>query len=190
MKFNIIYADPPWFYNARNNPNTKFSRGVYSHYDTMTTEQICKIPVSQIADTNCALILWVTFPRLKDGMAVMEAWGFRYVTVAFNWFKTDKKENPFFGVGYYTKSNSEIALLGIKGKMKPISNYVSQVVVSNRQEHSKKPEIVRDKLVELFGDLPRIELFARNAVDGWKCLGNEIDRTDIFKSVKGVILDA
>ena len=108
----------------------------------------------------------------------MEAWGFRYVTVAFNWFKVNKSGTPFFGVGYYTKSNSEIALLGIKGKMKPVSNYVSQVVISPREEHSKKPDSVRDKIIELFGEKPRIELFARQSTPGWNVWGNEV-RSDI-----------
>jgi len=174
-KYSIIYADPPWQYNARNNPNTRFSQGVHSHYPTMTTDEICSLPISDLADDNCALILWVTFPRLKDGIRVLESWGFRYVTVAFNWFKANKNGTPFFGIGYYTKSNSEIALLGIKGRMKPISNYVSQVIISPREEHSKKPVIVRDKIVELFGDLPRIELFARQSTEGWDVWGNEVD---------------
>ncbi len=174
-KYNIIYADPPWHYNERNNPNTKFSRGVHSHYPTMSTDEICSLSVPDIADENCALILWVTFPRLKEGIKVMEAWGFRYVTIAFNWFKTNKSGTPFFGVGYYTKSNSEIALLGIKGKMKPASNFVSQVVISEREKHSKKPEIVKDKIVELFGDVPRVEMFARQKTSGWDSWGNEVE---------------
>ena len=173
-KYQIVYADPPWHYNARNNPNTKFSRGVHSYYPTMSTEQICSLSVSELTDDNCALILWVTFPRLKDGIKVMEAWGFRYITVAFNWFKANKSGTPFFGIGYYTKSNSEIALLGVKGKMKPASNFVSQVVVSNREEHSKKPDIVREKIIELFGDVPRVELFARQKNAGWDVWGNEV----------------
>lgn len=177
-KYNIIYADPPWHYNARNNPNTKFSRGVHSYYPTMSVDEICSLPVAELADENCALILWVTFPRLKEGIRVLEAWGFRYVTVVFNWFKVNKSGTPFFGVGYYTKSNSEIALLGVKGKMKPISNYVSQVVISPREEHSKKPDSVRDKIIELFGDIPRIELFARHTTPGWDVWGNEV-RSDI-----------
>lgn len=186
MKVNLLYADPPWFYNKRNNPGTRFSRGVYSHYDTMPTEEICKIPVADICDENCALILWVTYPRLKDGIAVMEAWGFRYVTAAFCWFKANTNGKPFFGVGYYTKSNSEIALLGIKGRMKPLSNFISQVVVSQKEEHSKKPDIVREKIVELFGDLPRAELFARKQCDGWISIGNEIDGLDICESIRKI----
>ncbi len=173
-KYSLIYADPPWFYNARNHTGTKFSLGVHGHYPAMKTEDICALPINAIADDNAVLILWVTFPKLIDGLRVMYAWGFRYVTIAFNWFKTNKNGNPFFGVGYYTKSNSEIALLGIKGKMKPVSNFVSQVIVSPREEHSKKPDIVREKIVELFGDLPRVELFAREKAKGWDVWGNEV----------------
>ncbi len=174
-KYNIIYADPPWYYNSRNNPSTKFARGVHGHYSVMKTDEICDLPIKEIVADDAALILWVTFPRLKDGLKVMEAWGFRYVTVAFNWFKTNKNGNPFFGVGYYSKSNSEIALLGIKGKMKPASNCVSQVIVSQKEEHSKKPAIVRDKIVELFGEVSRVELFARQRADGWDVWGNEVE---------------
>ena len=140
----------------------------------MSTKDICNLPIENISDKNCALILWVTFPKLPDGLKVMEAWGFHYVTVAFNWFKCTKAGKPFFGVGYYTKSNSEIALLVIKGKMKPDSNFISQVIISKRQQHSKKPDVVREKIVELFGDLPRIELFARDKYEGWNCWGNEV----------------
>ena len=114
----------------------------------------------------------------------MEAWGFRYITVAFNWFKANKSGTPFFGIGYYTKSNSEIALLGIKGKMKPASNFVSQVVVSNREEHSKKPDIVREKIIELFGDVPRVELFARQKTAGWDVWGNEV-KSDVKLQIGG-----
>lgn len=146
----------------------------------MRTGDIAALPVKEIVDDNAALILWVTFPRLKDGFAVMEAWGFRYVTVAFNWFKTNKNGTPFFGVGYYTKSNTEIALLGVRGKMKPVSNFVSQVVVSEREEHSKKPDIVREKIVELFGDVPRVELFARQKTEGWDVWGNEVNPDILF----------
>ena len=182
--YKIIYADPPWHYNSRDNKNTKFGGGVHSHYPTMTTNEICNLPIQSIADENAVLILWVTFPKLKDGISVMEAWGFRYVTVAFNWFKCNKSGSPFFGVGYYTKSNSEIALLGIRGNIKPISNFVSQVIISNREKHSKKPIIVRDKIVELFGDLKRVELFARETADGWDSIGNEIDGKPIEEKLE------
>lgn len=186
MKFNIILADPPWLYNARNNSKTKFGSGMHI-YNGMTTPELCDLPVADVSDTNCALFLWVTYPRLPDGLAVMKAWGFEYKTCAFTWVKTNKNnDKPFFGIGYYTKSNAELCLLGIKGKMKPISNSVSQIIISPREEHSKKPDIVRDRIVQLFGDVDKLELFARQETANWKSLGNGIDGTDIKDSLKSL----
>jgi len=180
-KYNIILADPPWKYNARNNTNTKFGGGAMGHYKVMSTDDICQLPIKNIADDNCALFLWVTFPKLLDGLKVMSAWGFDYKTLGFSWIKTNKNNSePFFGIGYYTKSNCEVCLLGIKGKMKPISNKVSSVIISSKEKHSKKPDIVRYKIVELFGDLPRVELFAREKADGWDVFGNEVKESIVL----------
>ena len=175
-KYNIIYADPPWSYNKRNNKNTKFGGGAMGHYPTLGFNDIYDLPIDKLSADNCALFLWVTFPKLNQCMKTFEHWGFEYKTIAFNWVKTNKKnDKPFFGVGYYTKSNTEVCLLGIKGKMKPISNYVSSVIIEPKEQHSKKPSIVRNKIVELFGDIPRVELFARQKTDGWDSWGNEIE---------------
>lgn len=174
-KYNIIYADPPWMYLPRNNKKTSFGGGAPGHYDLMALEDIKALSIGDMADDNCALFLWVTFPMIAKGLAVMKAWGFEYKTIGFNWVKQNKNNDKiFFGVGYYTKSNAEVCLLGIKGKMKPVSNKVSSIVISPRRKHSQKPDEVRDKIVELFGDLPRIELFAREKVDGWDAWGNEL----------------
>ena len=186
-KYNIIYADPPWAYrDKRSYPpgaytkNPKKFGGVEDHYPTMKIEDICNLPVQSICHNNAALFLWVTFPNLPEGLRVMEAWGFKYKTLGFSWIKTNKRSGtPFFGIGYYTKSNCEVCLLGIKGRMKPISNKVSSVIISPRREHSRKPDEVREKIVELFGDLPRIELFARQSHTGWDVWGNEVE-SDIF----------
>lgn len=174
-RYSIIYADPPWKYNARNNIATRFGAGAGGHYCLMTNKEISALPIGNIAADNCALFLWVTFPYLDKQIAVMEAWGFTYKTLGFSWVKTNLKNGkPFFGVGYYAKSNCEVCLMGIKGKMMPISNRVSSCIISPRREHSRKPDIVRERIVELFGDLPRIELFARQTVAGWDCWGNEV----------------
>lgn len=176
-KYSIIYADPPWKYNARNNHNTKFGGGVHSHYPTMSIQEIKELPVPKIADKNCVLFLWTTFPHLKEQMEIFNAWGFEYKTLGFSWIKTNPKNgNPFFGVGYYAKSNCEVCLMGVKGKMKPISNSVSSCIIAPRMEHSRKPDEARERIVELFGDIPRIELFARQSADGWDCWGNETDK--------------
>ena len=175
-KYNIIYADPPWKYNSRANHKTRFRGGAEGHYKLMSMEEIKALPIKELADENCVLFLWVTFPYLKEQIKLFDYWGFDYKTLGFSWIKLNKKnKKPFFGVGFYAKSNCEVCLMGIKGKMKPISNKVSSCVISERREHSRKPDEVREKIVELFGDIPRIELFARQKVDGWDTWGDEVE---------------
>ncbi len=174
-KYSIIYADPPWFYNKRKNENRRFGKGAAGHYSVMKFEEIAKLPIPRISEKNCVLFLWVTFPNLIEGMNMFKEWGFDYRTLGFSWVKTNPKNGkPFFGVGYYAKSNCEVCLMGIKGSMKPVSNSVSSCIISPRRRHSQKPDEVRDRIVELFGDLPRIELFAREYANGWDSWGNEL----------------
>jgi len=141
----------------------------------MSIEEIKNLPVSNLADDDCILFMWVTFPILPEVFSIMEAWGFRYATVGFNWVKRQKKgDGWFFGLGNWTRSNSELCLIGIKGHPVRQSASVSQVIDTPIEEHSKKPDCVRDKIVELCGDIPRIELFARQKAEGWDVWGNEV----------------
>ena len=170
-KYNIIYADLPWSYKDK-----KCNGNCESHYKTMNIEDICNLPIKNIADKDCVLFLWVTYPMLNEGLKLIEEWGFKYKTIGFQWIKQNKSgKGFFFGLGRWTRGNSECCLIAVKGKPKRISNSVSQLVFSPLQEHSKKPDIVREKIVELIGDKPRIELFARQSVEGWDCWGNEVD---------------
>ena len=176
-KYNIIYADPPWKYrDKRQNPDSdRPAKYGGISYDVMDTKVICNLPINRIADENCMLFMWVTFPNLQIGLDVIKAWGFDYRTLGFSWIKLNKKnEKPFFGIGYYTKSNCECCLIGVKGKPIVVDNTISSVLMTPRERHSKKPDIVRDKIVQLCGDLPRIELFARERAEGWDSWGNEI----------------
>ena len=176
-KYNIIYADPPWKYNSRANHKTRFRGGACGHYALMSMDEIKKIPIPKITADNCALFMWCTFPYLADQIKLFEHWNFKYKTVGFTWVKLNKKnKKPFFGVGYYAKSNAEICLLGIKGKMKPVNNTVSSVIISPRREHSRKPDEARDRIVELFGDIPRIELFSRTKSIGWDIHGDDMNK--------------
>jgi len=163
-KYNIIYTDPPW----------KYGTDVSKHYQTVPIEDIYRFPIDKLAADNCALFLWVTFPILPEVLETVKRWGFRYVTVAFNWIKTNKRKGtPFVGMGNWTRANAEICVLGLRGKLQRKSNKVSQIVLSHLREHSRKPDEIRDKIVQLMGDLPRIELFARQSMPGWDCWGNE-----------------
>lgn len=182
-KYQIIYADPPWQY--RNMGNIQATAN--SHYNTMSQKDIESLPVSQIADDNSILFLWATFPKLQEALDTIKAWGFEYKTSGFTWIKKNKNGGNFFGVGWYTKSNAEVCLIGARGRSPKNSNSVSSIIESVREGHSKKPAIVRDKIVEFCGDLPRIELFARESVEGWDVLGNGIDGVDIRESLNVII---
>lgn len=115
---------------------------------------------------------------LKEALDVIEAWGFTYKTVAFNWVKQNKNgAGLFMGLGNWTRSNSEICLLAVKGKPKRVSAAVHSVLLTPIQHHSKKPDEARSRIVDLMGDLPRIELFAREAAPGWDSWGNEAPPT-------------
>jgi len=108
-------------------------------------------------------------------MDVINAWGFEYKTCAFTCVKKNKnKDSMFWGMGRWTRANAELCLLATKGKPKRISAAVSSVVMTPIEQHSKKPDIVKDKIIQLVGDLPRIELFARQKTDGWDVWGDEI----------------
>ena len=126
------------------------------------------------------LFMWATFPMLREALDVIEAWGFSYKTVAFNWVKQNRNGTGIFmGLGNWTRSNSEICLLATKGKPKRISGSVRSIVLSPLQQHSRKPAEIRDRIVELMGDLPRIELFAREAAPGWDVWGNEAPTPEV-----------
>jgi len=187
-KYQIIYADPPWKYNSRANHKTRFRGGACGHYNLMTMDVIKALPIPELADENCALFMWCTFPYLEDQIKLFKHWNFKYRTLGFSWIKTNTKNGrPFFGVGYYTKSNAEVCLMGMKGQLKTASNSVSSCIISPRREHSRKPDEVRDGIVKLFGDLPRIELFARQKVEGWDAIGAGIDGQDIRKTLENMI---
>ena len=169
-KYNIIYADPPWRYQDR-----KCNGACEFHYNTMKIDNICELPVKDITDKDCVLFLWTTYPMLQEAMQLIKAWGFKYKTIGFQWVKQNKSGNGFFfGLGRWTRGNTECCLIATKGKPKRVNNSVGQLIVSPIQAHSEKPNEARTKIVELMGDLPRIELFARQYAEGWDCWGNEV----------------
>jgi len=172
-KYKIIYADPAWQYSFSRTRKYK-----NDDYFVMKTEDICKLPIKELSDDNCVLFIWVIYNKLEDALKVIKAWGFEYVTCAFCWVKTNKQAGSWFwGMGGWTRANSEICLLAKKGKPKPISNSVHNIVVSKVREHSQKPDEVRSRIINLCGDLPRIELFARERIEGWDVWGNQTPDT-------------
>jgi len=172
-KYQIIYADPPWEYKESGSGK----RVVSSHYVTMKIDDIKKLPIQNISDDKCILWLWVTFPRLEQGLEVIKSWGFQYYGLGFDWVKMSKNGKPSWGMGYYTRQNTEVCLIGVKKKLNRFSPLVRNelsVVHSERLAHSEKPNIFREKIVTIIGDVPRIELFARQKTKGWDVWGNEV----------------
>lgn len=178
--FKIIYADPPWSYRDKCHAG---KRGAGYKYPVMNTSDIKRLDVQSLADKDCTLFLWATMPMLPDAIEVAKAWGFTYKTVGFVWVKTNRKSNTdFFGMGNWTRANAELCLIATRGKPKRVSACVRQIVSSPVLAHSEKPSDVRDRIVMLMGDLPRVELFARHQTPGWKTWGNAVPN-DIVMTV-------
>lgn len=180
-KYNIIYADPAWSYynDSTAQPDCTTNRGMKRPpYPVMSTKSIMELPVKDIAEDDAILFIWTTDYHLEKCMQVIKAWGFEYKTVGFTWAKKNKSGNQVCFMGAYTmKSGVELCLLATKGKgaHKLVKKHnVKAYIESPRLEHSKKPDEIRERIVELLGDLPRVELFARHKFDGWDSWGNEI----------------
>lgn len=168
-KYSIIYADPPWQYYEGGYKNQS------QHYETLTVDKLSELSIENLAADDCILFLWVTFPILPEAISLMQQWGFEYSTVGFVWVKSKKdKTGFFFGLGNWTRANAELCLIGTKGSIVRQDASISQIIYEPIQEHSKKPDIVKDKIIKLVGDLPRIELFARQKTKGWDVWGNEV----------------
>jgi N6-adenosine-specific RNA methylase IME4 len=172
-KYKILYIDPPWKFATWSNKGK--GRSADRHYRTMSIEDIKSLPVGELADKDCVLFIWVLNSMLPQALEVIKAWGFEFKTVAFNWVKTNKKSDTLFlGLGFWTRSNAEPCLLATKGNPKRISANIPQVLISKIREHSRKPDEIRVKIVQLIGDVPRIELFARQYFEGWDAWGDEL----------------
>lgn len=169
-RYSVIYADPPWSYR---NKGTRAAAD--RHYSTMSIEDIKVLPVADIAAEDCVLFLWATFPMMREALDTIEAWGFEYKTLAFCWAKRNRSgKGWFWGLGNWTRSNAEVCLLAVKGRPQRVSAAVHSIIEAPVGKHSEKPKEVRKRIVELMGDVPRIELFARERVPGWDAWGDEV----------------
>jgi len=172
MKYNIIYADPPWLYDNRKDCDPKMG-GIT--YPVMELEEIAALPVQSISANDCSLFLWATMPKLKEALYVIEKWGFTYTTCAFTWVKLNPSgEGIYSGLGHWTNGNAELCLFAKRGAPKRLNKNVKQIQIYPRGRHSQKPPEIRGEILKLVGDLPRIELFARQKTDGWDAWGNEV----------------
>jgi N6-adenosine-specific RNA methylase IME4 len=182
--FPVIYADPPWAYS-----DAGCNGAAEQHYRTMTAKDLRALPVADLAAPDCVLFMWGTYPLLPEMLALGAAWGFKYKSIAFQWVKRYAKSGaPFFGLGRWTRGNTEGCFLFTRGQPRRVSNGVSQLVDEWTDlplvldapvgRHSAKPVVVREKIHTLMGaDPPSIELFARERVPNWECWGNEVEQT-------------
>ena len=170
------------FYHLCRSPlalhSEKVQGAAENHYPTMSISELCALPVADLAAKDSALFLWATFPQLPEALRLIQAWGFTYKSVAFVWLKQNRKSPGwFYGLGFWTRGNAEVCLLATRGHPKRQAANVHQFIISPVREHSRKPEEAREKIVALMGDLPRVELFARQSPPGWDVWGNEVEPT-------------
>ena len=182
MDYEIVLSDCPWRFRSWSSSELTMKGGKWERargsprYDVMDTMDIADLPVEELAAKNCVLFMWATYPKLQGALEVIRAWGFSYKTVAFTWVKQQPSGVGWhFGLGYWTRGNPEICLLATRGKPKRINKSVANLVIAPRGCHSSKPKEVRERIVELMGDLHRVELFARDVEQGWEAFGDEID---------------
>jgi N6-adenosine-specific RNA methylase IME4 len=184
-KFVALMADPPWGYDQKG-----VQGAAENHYKTMSIDDLCTLPVADLAAKDAVLFLWSTFPMLPDALRVIDAWGFKYKSCGFLWLKKYKNVDKFvLGLGFWTRGNAEVCLLATRGKPIRYDRAISQIVVSPKEEHSRKPGIVREKIAALLGDVPRLELFAREQAPGWDAIGNAIDGQDIRAAMGRLIAE-
>lgn len=188
-KYNLIYADPPWQYRDACKSG---KRGAGFKYPTMKVEEICRLPVWELADQqSCLLAMWWVPTMVEEALAVMKAWGFRLMTMkGFTWHKTNVRAGTTaMGMGHMTRANTEDCLFAVRGRMpKRMAGNIIQHFSAPRLEHSAKPPVVREKLESLLGNVPRIELFCRGSVEGWDTWGNQAETNNVeFQPARAVI---
>lgn len=174
--FDLILADPPWNWKARS-PKGE-GRSAKKHYPVMKTKDICALPVAGLGDKDSILFMWVIDTMFRDAFEVMDAWGYRQVTVGFYWAKTLRKsEGWHVGNGYYTRANPEQCWIGRRGKgLTRRDMSVRRLIVAPvGEEHSAKPHEAYTRIERLYGDVRRVELFARNRRPGWEAFGNQVE---------------
>jgi len=171
--FSTVLADPPWRFQNRTGKVAPEHRRL-DRYSTLDLDEICRLPISQIVADNAHLYLWVPNALLPDGLKVMQAWGFRYVSNII-WAKRRQDGGPDGrGVGFYFRNVTEMLLFGVRGHLRTLQPARSQVnmIETRKREHSRKPD-EQYAIIEACSPGPYLELFARQAQPGWVTWGDE-----------------
>jgi len=189
--YAAICADPPWHFKSRTalqSRNWDSARDVEKHYATMSLSEIAALPVRELAASDAHLFLWVTGPCIRQGFEVMDAWGFKFSSVAFTWVKLKRSidarqlrilptagSDLHVGLGLTTRKNAEFVLLGRRGNARRNAKDVREIILSPVREHSRKPDEAYRR-IERYCDGPYLELFARTQRPGWDAWGNQTDK--------------
>jgi Transcriptional activator, adenine-specific DNA methyltransferase len=182
QKYDVILADPPWDF-AVWNKDSGGDRSPSAHYPTMSLPDICALPIADLASKNCALFIWAVWPRIFDAQKVIEAWGFTYRTLGFEWVKQNRTGLGFhMGMGYYTRANSEPCLLAVRGRMPVQTRSERNLMISPVRRHSQKPDEQYKKIERLYPGMAYLELFARNRRPGWDAFGNQVEGSISLKA--------
>ena len=183
-EYDVILVDPPWSYYSWDAKTGPQGRTAAKHYNTMSVEEICALPVGGLAADNCALFLWAVWPDIFRAQEVIEAWGFTYRTIAWVWAKLNPTGMGFhIGLGYYTRANTEPCLLAVRGSMPPAVKDVRALLVTPVREHSRKPDDQYPRIERLYPQARKLELFARRPRPGWDSWGNEVDSDNAVASI-------
>lgn len=186
--FKAILADPPWNFVTWSAARCtgKLGGGArQAPYRAMVQDEICELPVAELAADECVLFMWMCWPQLKQAIAVLDAWGFEYKTCGFSWIKANASQvemfrddiEPRMNLGYWTRANSEACLLATRGKPKRQDAGVRQAIIEPARQHSRKPDCVHERIERLVAG-PYLELFARQSRPGWTTWGNESTKFD------------
>jgi N6-adenosine-specific RNA methylase IME4 len=192
--YAAILADPPWAFETYSGPAVPTTGA--QPYKTLSTDDLCAMPIGNLAARDSVLFLWITWPMLTAGLEVIDAWGFKYKTCAFAWMKADGTQLNMFpdhysvraGMGYWTMSNSEVCLLATRGKPKRLQSDVRQGIIEPRREHSRKPDEIYRRIERLVAG-PYLELFARQTRTGWDSWGNEVSKFNGTQRATGSAID-
>lgn len=174
-KYKIIYADPPWQVMAGSKQGRKDGDSQKSRplqYPTMTLDEIKGLPVKQMIDKDAVLFLWTINKYLEQSYEVARQWGFNPSTMLV-WDKTPKG----IGLGGTFTLANEYLLFARRGTVKAQQRVKGNHWHFPREKHSRKPDFFRNLITETFGDLTRVELFAREEFDGWDCFGNQVENS-------------
>ncbi len=177
--YDIVYADPPWFYYGSQIKDAAAAK----HYPLMSQDDLANLPVRSMMAKKSALFMWATGPRLNFAIELIREWKLHYRGIAYVWVKVNSHNQIIRGQGVpptFTKPTTEFVLAATTtptGRPFPLLDLAQgQVVLHRRSEHSRKPAVFRENIEALCGTRPRIELFAREAADGWDRWGAEIDK--------------